>query len=730
LELKTTPRQARAYQLLNGKARSILLDGGARSGKSFIIMAVIYERAQKYPGSRHLVARHCLKHAKDTIWHQTILPILTKTKGWKIHPGDLYASFENDSEIWLGGFDDQDRIEKILGSEYSTIYANEISQISYEAYVMAFSRLAQNIPGCDNKAYLDCNPPSPHHWAHKLFLERREPRSGEVVERPELYARMQMNPRDNVQNLPPNYIEEVLGQLPDRERRRMLKGEWVTPEGLIFYQFDDSMIVEEADVPPVDKFEDFILGVDFGLNPAAVLVGLMGDHVWLLDDWGSFNITAGSMNRELTKKWAKTPWSVAYCDPSGGERLQEIDSSTEADNSVEDGFDALNKKMEDGEFHVSRRCAGWLGEVYDYRRDERGRVQKEGDHYCLDGDTMVETLIGPVAIKDVKAGDYVLTRKGYRTVENAWCSHPSAEILTVEASDGSSLTGTADHPVWSGSAWVPIDALRYADILETASVYRRRASWQRLILLSTKAFRSVGTRILRTGRIGATIARMLGTSPRELKRYIENCGETISERYLQDWRSIIETTIPSITQSRISRLCLMPSTPGNTGLRSGQSAVESGSGRYAISQRLGTEARRGVLGIQNTPRKPMPIGDHYRQSARIAALNMRTGTDQKSPDSVPTNARARGVEGLASTTPRESVRSAALHSRSTNTASSAIARAVAVSSVRRGGEKRAVYNLTVRDAHEYFANGILVSNCDAARYAVYSSVGKGVVLHV
>jgi hypothetical protein len=27
-----------------------------------------------------------------------------------------------------------------------------------------------------------------------------------------------------------------------------------------------------------------------------------------------------------------------------------------------------------------------------------------------------------------------------------------------------------------------------------------------------------------------------------------------------------------------------------------------------------------------------------------------------------------------------------------------------------------VYNLTVDDAHEYYANGILVSNCDAERY--------------
>jgi hypothetical protein len=33
-------------------------------------------------------------------------------------------------------------------------------------------------------------------------------------------------------------------------------------------------------------------------------------------------------------------------------------------------------------------------------------------------------------------------------------------------------------------------------------------------------------------------------------------------------------------------------------------------------------------------------------------------------------------------------------------------------------ERRPVYNLTVAGRHEFFANGLLVSNCDALRYAI------------
>lgn len=38
-------------------------------------------------------------------------------------------------------------------------------------------------------------------------------------------------------------------------------------------------------------------------------------------------------------------------------------------------------------------------------------------------------------------------------------------------------------------------------------------------------------------------------------------------------------------------------------------------------------------------------------------------------------------------------------------------------SVREAGQGD-VYNLTVEEDHEYFANGILVSNCDAERYII------------
>ena len=43
--------------LTNPKKTRILFDGGARSGKTFLIVQYLFLRAFQYPGSRQLMAR-------------------------------------------------------------------------------------------------------------------------------------------------------------------------------------------------------------------------------------------------------------------------------------------------------------------------------------------------------------------------------------------------------------------------------------------------------------------------------------------------------------------------------------------------------------------------------------------------------------------------------------------------------------------------------------------------
>jgi hypothetical protein len=196
-----------------------------------------------------------------------------------------------------------------------------------------------------------------------------------------MYTHLQMNPIDNLENLPKNYIEDFLDPLSEAARRRFKLGEFVKAEGVIFTKFDPLKMIRPFRDVPWKTMEMYTAGLDFGIHMAAVLCGWRGNELWFVDDLGGVNMTASSFNKELVRQWGRH-MQIVYCDPAGGERVQEIYCGYEANNSVEPGIDFLNGKMERGEFFVTERCTGWLSEVDSYIRDLNGKVMKANDHFC------------------------------------------------------------------------------------------------------------------------------------------------------------------------------------------------------------------------------------------------------------------------------------------------------------------------------------------------------------
>lgn len=233
--MKLTARQALAQQLLASAAKHILLYGGSRSGKTFLIVRAIVMRALKAPGSRHVMLRFRFNHIKTSIIADTfpkVMAVCFPGTDWHLDKSDWYVRFKNGAEIWFAGLDDKDRTEKILGKEYVTIYFNECSQITLDSRDTAMTRLAQHVMQLVEgmapqplrpRVYYDCNPPSKGHWVYKIFFRKIDPTSRLAYTDPDNYACMQMNPVDNQENLAPDYLE-TLKALPERKRKRFLDG--------------------------------------------------------------------------------------------------------------------------------------------------------------------------------------------------------------------------------------------------------------------------------------------------------------------------------------------------------------------------------------------------------------------------------------------------------------------------------------------------------------------------
>jgi len=372
---KLTEKQLEGVKLFTQtKNNRILFVGGARSGKTFLVVALICIRAAKYPESRHLIARLRWAHAKTSLWLDTI-PEVLKFLGindvtWNGELDDKeqdhYIKFSNGSEIWVDGLDDKDRVDKILGREYATIYLNEVSQIAYPTVTTVVTRIAQKVDGCRNAVFYDCNPPSKHHWSYKLFIQGEDPDTGEKVTNPEHYAYMRMNPGDNAENLPDGYIEDVLEHLPEDKRRRFLLGEYGDSAGAIFTNWE---IIEEIG-EDVRNHSRRAAGLDFGfsVDPAACVdVYVNGDDIYvdeLIYDKNLTNqqlaerIKSVGLERQTIEADSAEPKSIRELN-TAGLRVRGVEKGAD---SVRAGVDWLRSKR----LHITKRSVDLITELQEY----------------------------------------------------------------------------------------------------------------------------------------------------------------------------------------------------------------------------------------------------------------------------------------------------------------------------------------------------------------------------
>lgn len=307
---KKTQDQIRATTLLSGPARWVLLHGGSRSGKTFILVRAIIIRALKAPNSRHVIFRLRLNHVKSSIFMDTLpavlrvcfpdLPVV-----WNYT--DLYITLPNKSVILLGGLDDKERTEKILGQEFSTVYFNECSQIPYSSVSIAQTRLAQKA-GLVNKFYFDCNPPTKSHWLYKVFIQKIDPDNKTRLVKPELYVEQRMNPEGNRENLPEDYIETILDGLSARKKARFKEGIWLDDAEGALWNRD---MINATRVPNMPKdMMRIVVGIDpavtakEGSDSTGIVVAGMDrrGHFYVLEDktmekaspnaWGTAAVTA------------------------------------------------------------------------------------------------------------------------------------------------------------------------------------------------------------------------------------------------------------------------------------------------------------------------------------------------------------------------------------------------------------------------------------------------------
>jgi PBSX family phage terminase large subunit len=297
-----TEKQKEATKLMASNHKHIMLLGGSRSGKTFIIVRNIIVRACKEPNSRHVSLRKTFNSVKTSIFLDTlpkVLAICFPDLQVTYNKTDYYITFPNGSEYWFAGLDDDKRVEKILGKEYSTIHFNEVTQLDYRSVQIALTRLAQK-NNLSKKVYYDMNPGNKSSWSYHLFIKKLNPVDNEPLSNPDDYVWMRINPIDNMQNIDEDYLN-MLNSMPELERIRFLNGEFNDEsDGQVYHAFR-----RDIHVTPIERKQHttWYIGLDFNVNPmTASIMQIIDDKIEVFDEVFLTNSDTPQMISELKRR--------------------------------------------------------------------------------------------------------------------------------------------------------------------------------------------------------------------------------------------------------------------------------------------------------------------------------------------------------------------------------------------------------------------------------------------
>ncbi|TGM06000.1 PBSX family phage terminase large subunit [Leptospira barantonii] len=379
----------------NHKIQEICYDGGARCGKTYLVVKAIISRAWLSKESRHLIARYRLNHLRLSVWKQTLLPCLrdmgfVKGRDYEINESDLIVTFTNGSEIYGAGLDDSDRVEKIMGTEYNSIFINEGTQVSYSTFQKIKTRLSFVRPDLTNKLIVDCNPRNRFHWIYKYFVLRQDPETGNALplHRIARMSRRHWTPLDNP------YIsdeyKQMLEEMTGIERDRLYLGQWVDVQGLVYRNFE-SAIVEPFEIP---ESWDCAGSIDFGYTNPFVFLWFYFDksnETWYLaDEYYVSEKTVRAHCEVLKTKRKPNLFITADHDAEDRATMHECGFQTiAADKDIGTGIQAVIRLLEAEhgiKLRIFRSCVHTIEEfsIYSWQETKDNKNAKESPVKNLD----------------------------------------------------------------------------------------------------------------------------------------------------------------------------------------------------------------------------------------------------------------------------------------------------------------------------------------------------------
>jgi hypothetical protein len=694
--------------------------------------------------TRTVVVRNTYTELKDTT--------IKSFTGWfgdllKMNWGNLTAVFKHGdihAEILFRSLDKPDDMKKLLSLELTYAYLNELRELPSEALTNVTSRLGRypsvssGIGATKPQCWADSNACDNEHWMYKKFFEKRPDNHTLFLQPPAILDDGEVNPEaENLDNLPYEYYRGFIKGKPQDWIDVMIRVKFIPlQQGKPVYpEYNDRFhCIDEKNIQPPNKDLPLVCGGDNGRTSGFLIAQMdkLGRLVifdeLISEDMGSAEFGEVVANH-LKANYAGYKHEI-FLDPAANSRTQLDDRTqvmvwrncglsvrTASTNKPSVVIEAVKKKLNTilqgyPSIVISSKCSHLrkaLNGSYQYKRinvsgERYAEVPDKNSysHICFIAGTKVTTIEGFINIEDIRVGTYVSTPIGNKKV--IAIGSMEADVITID-----DVTCTTDHPFYTTKGYVKADTLKYLikqdkDILWTIHwLLKEREESMRCIFSMVKDIIDVETIMLM----------------KKLKDCILMCGNIIMEKYHKTMIFTIKTLTRLIMPSATLSVCQEQNTIGCTCLEKKESKSQE--------KVLRSHSKQPTNGTEETPAKEESLHTkhnklHFSNGIQEILCQLANGVVKNMQSTHPLKVEAHSnsvrqtvilkVGKQAESTMRSGlVLFVGLLLKLTST----LKRKHVAGYARRKAE---VFNITVEDAHCYYANGYLVSNCDALAYLV------------
>ena len=282
-------------------------------------------------------------------------------------------------------------------------------------------------------------------------------------------------------------MEEYESKRRTMESRRfnmMYGGNFDKAQGLVYGCFDATKHwIDPINLPEGTRY---YAGIDWGYTHPFVItvraITPLGMHYQVAEYYATQQMLHDKLDAAHRLK-AQYPIEKFFADPANPDDIASFNRAglrtIAANNDIKVGIETHWDLINSGYFAMFRGNNTHTADEYemyhypeakdlrpDQSESDKSELPVDKDNHCIAKGSLIYTNEGLKPIEEIKIGDMVRTRNGFNSVLNAWCSSESEYLVEIVTKTGKVLMCTGEHKIYTCKrGFVKAINLRYDDIL-------------------------------------------------------------------------------------------------------------------------------------------------------------------------------------------------------------------------------------------------------------------------